>query len=225
MTNEWKNRIKLMLFVGVPLGIGLIFIRNAFNLSNDATVTIFSICSIIIITISVVHAMRAQIKLSKIVGESYQSYQETNDLEKYIGELESFIAKTNLEANKNILLLNMSIAYVDHSDYDKAISALKRIDPKTLKGNLKVVYFNNLVHYNFRAGNDDEAIDIMEDRKAEFDKFASKPEFKGGFILNKALKLIVEGNTEDALDLMEEHEDLFLDTHLSEAHEYVLSRI
>lgn len=203
MQKKIKKRVK-MIGLGFLIGILLIIIQKSLNLPNDLFMKSYIIIAPIIIILALVINITWQIRFQKKIKNLLIILEEENDPDRFIYENNVLLKRVKHPYNIAIISINISAGYSAKKDYIKAKEVLLGIPFKGLKGANKVVYYINLAYYDFKLGEYEEAINVMDEHKNEFKLFEKNPILGKHIKLNTVFYLQAKSENEKAEILLEE---------------------
>lgn len=119
--------------------------------------------------------MRWQQKLQKRLMEMQKILSEEKDPDRYIKELHELLdgaRKWNLVLCRN---MNLSMAYAEKKDYEKALQCLEELDPARMQGELKAAYWANRGLFCLHTGKLEEGRKMLQEQKAILEAYQANP--------------------------------------------------
>jgi len=119
--------------------------------------------------------VRWQQKLQKRLMEMQKILSEEKDPDRYIKELHELLdgaKKWNLVLCRN---MNLSMAYAEKKDYEKALQYLEELDPARMQGELRAAYCANRGLFCFHTGKTEEGRKILREQKAILEAYQANP--------------------------------------------------
>lgn len=202
-----KSNLFKALSLGVALGLVIVAAENIFKIPHEVIRKGYLIAAPLIIILSmgvnVIWQTRFQNKIKALMPILVE--QENPDL--FIDENEKLLKTIKHPYNKALLLINISAGYSDKKEYEKAREALLSIPEKGIRGINGVIYYVDLVHYNFKLMNTAEAIVLMDKHKKEFEAFENHKIIGKHIKMNKVLYLRAKEQFEEADLLLKQLEE------------------
>lgn len=119
--------------------------------------------------------VRWQQKLQKRLAEMQLILSEEKDPDRYIKELHELLdgaKKWNLVLCRN---MNLSMAYAEKKDYEKALQYLEELDPARMQGELKAVYWANRGLFCLYTGKTEEGQKMLLEQKPILEAYQKNP--------------------------------------------------
>ena len=199
--NKKSNRLKAIT-IGVIIGILMVVVENIFDIPRDVMRKAYLILGGLAIVISVGVNVLWQKRFQKKIKALMPILYEDNNPDLFIEENEKLLATVKSPYNKAFLLLNISVGYSDKKDYQKAKDTLLQIPENGIKGINGVIYYIDLVYYNFKLMNMDEVISIMDKHQKEFKAFENHKIIGKHIRLNQVFYLKAKNQFEEADKLL-----------------------
>ncbi|MEA4989155.1 MAG: hypothetical protein VB095_13935 [Anaerovorax sp.] len=224
MNKYWKHKAKIVFGIGIPLGILILIIQETFHIPKNVMLHGYIIGSIVVIflafVINCIWQFRFQRRLKKMQTMLYQE----NELDHYIIQTDELLKKVKSNLNRNQLIINLSVAYCEKKQYEKAKEILLTIDENTLSGICKVIFYHDLAYYYFMLDERQEALQIIQKHQKMFAKFEAHPSLGPCIKINYIYKFIYEENWAKAKELLLELRDIQQDEMLKRSFQLAKQR-
>lgn len=167
------RRIFWLLVIAISAILGVL--REALGLQgiiSNLLVICWLICAA---AASVWIDMRWQQKLQKRLAEMQTLLTEEKDPDRYIKELHELLdgaKKWNLVLCRN---MNLSMAYAEKKDYEKALQYLEELDPSRMQGELQAVYWANRGLFCLYTGKTEEGQKMLLEQKPILEAYQKNP--------------------------------------------------
>lgn len=195
--NRKNTRIKAII-LGVVIGIFMVVVENVFNIPRDVMRKAYFILGAVAIVGSVAINILWQKNFQKKVQALMPILYEENNPDLFIEENKKLLENMRSPYNKAFLLLNISVGYSDKRDYQKAKEILLQIPENAIRGLNGIIYYIDLVYYNFKLMNMDEVIAIMDKHEKEFKAFENHKTIGKHIKLNQIFYLRAKNELEEA---------------------------
>ncbi|MCR5388134.1 MAG: hypothetical protein K6E56_02675 [Lachnospiraceae bacterium] len=196
--NKWK--IRVLYWILAIVGAAIIGTVCAFAMVSPETLTVILwVYVIALVLVWLVINMTYVSKLAREVNALLPILRDENDPDRYLDELNNLIGDSKSKAFRSILCLNSSAAYCDKEDYETAKSFLLQLDPKSIPGVNRLVYYLNMALISIHLGDDDAAMDIWNGHKDEFEKYKDSEHFGPAISAVRFFSMIKENRKDDAL--------------------------
>lgn len=170
---------------------------------NARTIALVAWCAIIVTVYAIVTMKGGRKTVAKMQAVN-RLLTEEHDVDAYITALNELLEeeKDNDQAQQ-ILRINLTVAYVEKREYDKALAALQAINPKRLNRQNAAFYWVNLALCNFYLDNVDEGMRIANLQRKAFEEMRKVPQASPVLAFLEVFENLHNGNREDAIALLE----------------------
>lgn len=213
----------LLLLSGMILGIALASIGEYFKIPKEKSTMFVFISSIMIYVVFHGFSVIYQKRLNKRLFASKELLKDEDGLEKFIEYNEKILSTMKIQTLRLKVIVYLIYGYDKKGDYGTPIKLLEDIDPNRLSKNVKLIYYSTYALMNFKSGNMDEAMKIMEDNKKKFSKYDERYDKVGAVIFcDKVLELVNLGRLDEAIDKMEKARDVMGDDYYTDEYNLLL---
>lgn len=196
---------KLALWAGI-IGASCLFgaAIALLGVTGDARTIALVLWSVVIITVYAIVTMSDGRKTVAKIQEVNRLLTEEHDIEGYIAGLNRLLVeeKDNFQAQQ-ILRINLTVAYIENRDHEKALAVLKEINPKRLNRQNAAFYWVNLGLCHFYLDQVEEGMRVVELQRKAFDEMRKVPQASPALAFLEIFENLHTGNREDAVALLE----------------------
>lgn len=114
-------------------------------------------------------------KLQRKLMEIQKILLEEKDADRYIEELQKLFAGAKRKYLLDSYYVNLSAAYAEKKEYEKALDCLEKINPNRLRGQIKAAYWANKSLFCFHAGKGEEGRRILREQETLFFRYREQP--------------------------------------------------
>ncbi len=114
-------------------------------------------------------------KMQKKLAEALKILLEEKDPDRYMEELHKLFEGVK---RRNLLVsyyVNLSVAYAEKKEYEKALDCLEKIESDRLRGQFKAAYWANRSLFCFHLGKGEEGRDILQKQGMLLSKYKEHP--------------------------------------------------
>lgn len=155
------------------------------------------------VVIYMVFAMRAGRKTVAKIQEANRIFTEEHDTDRYIQALTELLDTEEDSQAQQVLRINLTAAYCDKREYEKARATLQALNPKKLNPQNRAFFWVNMALTNFYLGDEEEGMRIVELQKKAFDQMRTAKQTGPALAFIEIFELLHRGLVEDAQALLE----------------------
>ncbi len=185
MSRYWKRKIKVILWIGIPLGLFLVAVQEIFHIPEEIMMKNYIVFSGIAILLAVTVNGIWQFRFQRKLKTMQEMLNQEGMLDLFIEQTNEMLKKMKSNLNRNQLLINLSVGYCEKGEYKTAKEMLQRIEKKSLSGIIKVIYYHDLAYYCFMLNETAEAVCIMEEHRKEFEKWKHNKYLGPNLLINE----------------------------------------
>lgn len=141
-------------------------------------------------------------EINKKLSEIAPILQQQRDADRYIIELEALLGGKRSHHLQQVRLINLSAAYAQKEDYQRAKELLQQIDVKRLLSIHRPSYWANMALVHFFFDEQEEACAIMEQQEKLFSRWRKSPALGPTLAPLDVLYQLAQGDREQALQLL-----------------------
>ena len=174
------------------------------GVTGDARTIALVLWSVVIITVYAIVTMSDGRKTVAKIQEVNRLLTEDRNIEGYIAGLNRLLVeeKDNFQAQQ-ILRINLTVAYIENREHEKAIAALKEINPKKLNRQNAAFYWVNLGLCHFYLDQVEEGMRVVDLQRKAFDAMRKVPQASPALAFLEVFETYHNGDAEDAAALLE----------------------
>lgn len=200
-----RQQVKRIFWLIVIAGSAILgVLRSMLGLEGVIDKLLIGCWVICLAAVSIWIDLRWQQKLQKRLAEMQLILSEEKDPDRYIKELQELLdgaKKWNLVLCRN---MNLSMAYAEKRDYEKALQCLEELDPGRMQGELKAAYWANRSLFCFHTGKSEEGQKILLEQKAILTAYRGNPYVAVAAELLPAVEKMEQAEWQEAEKLLAE---------------------
>lgn len=203
MSKEMKQKRILLAAV---LGGSVLLIAALTVLQVEAGKRIEAVVLWVLAAMTVYGAARMRTGQKSVarIQEANRLFTEQHDTDGYIAALQELIRTEEGSQAQQILHINLTVAYCDKRNYEKALAALQRIPrPEKLNASNAAFYWVNLALCNFYLDRYEEGMAIVNEQRKTFERLRAAGQMGCGPVFLEIFELLAQGQREDAAALLE----------------------
>ena len=126
------------------------------------------------------------------------------DADRYITEITALLEGKKSPQIRSVLKLNLSAAYCEKKEYEKAKELLLQIKPRKLAGTNRLIYWADLAYVYFYLQENQNAISIMDQQKVPFSKLSDNGYVGGLLAILSIFRKLAENDNIGARQLLDQ---------------------
>lgn len=174
-----KREFKIIL-IGICMGIVLLVLQKAFQMDEAIFMRNYWILGFLVVLVIVLGNISYNMLYQKKMKEAAKLLEEQKPQE-YLLEMERLLTTAKGENLRTVLTLNLSAAYIEMKQFDRAIAMLNELSDKHDKQlrvpAIKIVHQLNLCMSYFETKQYDKAMTLYEKNQTLFEKYRESKEY------------------------------------------------
>lgn len=199
-----KTKIRILFWIVAIVTVFLIGVACiALGLSEEVFQIILTVYATVMVAAWFAVNMFYVVKLTKKVNALLPILYDENDPDRYLAELKGLIGDTKSAAFRSVYLINSAAAYCDKEEYNRAKGILLELEPRKIPRVNRLVYYLDLGLIHMHLNEDDEAMRIWTDNKAELEKCKDSDNMGTAISTLRIFSMLKEGRTQEGLEEIE----------------------
>lgn len=150
---------------------------------------------------------------------------QEHDADRYIREINALLIGKQSPQISNVLLLNLSAAYCEKQEYDKAKEILLQVNARKLTGSNRSIYWADFAYVCFYLNENEQANAILAQQKAAFSKLSDNPDLGALIQVLLIFQMLSQGNRSGAKLLLEQARPQWENEHTAPNFTYLENEI
>ena len=202
--NKDTKQTRIFAAVMIAGGVVLIAALSALGTTKSTRTMALILWLLAVAAVYTVVRMGAARRSIARMQEANRLFTEAHDTDAYIAALQELLKTEEGFQVRQVLHINLTVAYCDKRDYEKALSALQSLpDPAKLNTANAAFYWVNLALCSFYLGKDAEGMAILKEQEKRFAQLRAAGQMGLALAFLEIFELLCQGDREGAAALLE----------------------